>query len=157
MPIGLASLILPSCCGFDATLLGLLTGGEDNREVGVYGAAIRLVEGTLFVSWAATASVLPWLSRQKADANVARGYELGIKAITSVLMPIGLGFVLFAAPLVNLLYGADYADAGLRCSLLGVMTVLYGRTALRRRCLSRATGPRTSPGSWPSSRSRTSC
>ena len=36
----------------DATLLGFLTGGDDNSEVGIYGAAFRLVEGTLFISWA---------------------------------------------------------------------------------------------------------
>ena len=130
VPIGLAALLFTILLRLDATLLGLLTGGEDNREVGVYAAAFRLVEGTLFVSWAFTASVLPWLSRQTVDANVARGYELGIKAITSVLMPIGLGFVLLASPLINLLYGSDYADAVLPLQFLGVMTVLYGLNSL---------------------------
>lgn len=130
VPIGLAALLFTILLRLDATLLGLLTGGDDNTEVGVYAAAFRLVEGTLFVSWAFTASVLPWLSRQTVDASVARGYELGIKAITSVLMPVGLGFVLLASPLIHLLYGPDYDDAVLPLQLLGVMTVLYGLNSL---------------------------
>jgi O-antigen/teichoic acid export membrane protein len=130
VPIGLAALLFTILLRLDAALLGLLTGGDDNSEVGVYAAAFRLVEGTLFVSWAFTASVLPWLARQTADASVARGYELGIKAITSVLMPIGLAFVLLASPLIDLLYGPDYDDAVLPLQLLAVMTVLYGLNSL---------------------------
>lgn len=129
-PIGLAALLFATLLRLDATLLGLLTGGEDNSEVGIYGAAFRLAEATLFITWAFSASTLPWLSRQKRDADVARGYELGVKAITSVLTPIGLGFVLLASPLIDLLYGADYREAVLPLQLLGVMTALLGLNGL---------------------------
>ncbi|HEY7453290.1 MAG TPA: flippase [Thermoleophilaceae bacterium] len=130
VPIGIASVIFVVLMRIDATLLGLLTGGDDNSEVGVYAAAFRLVEGTLFISWAVAASVLPWLSRQTEAADVSRGYELGVKAITTVLMPIGLGFVLLATPLIHLLYGAEYDDAVTPLRLLGVMTVLYGANSM---------------------------
>jgi len=130
IPIGVASLVFVILMRVDATLLGLLTGGDDNSEVGIYGAAFRLVEGTLFISWAVAASVFPWLSRQTETADVARGYELGVKAVTTVLMPIGLGFVLLASPLIDLLYGAEYEDAVTPLRLLGVMTVLYGANSL---------------------------
>lgn len=125
-PIGLAALLFMVLLRLDVTLLGLLAGGEDNSEVGIYGAAFRLVEATLFISWAFTASTMPWLARQTRDADVARGYELGLKAITSVLTPIGLGFILLASPLIDLLYGPDYSEAVLPLRLLGVMTILYG-------------------------------
>lgn len=130
VPIGLAALLFTILLRLDATLLGFLAGGEDNSEVGIYGAAFRLVEGTLFISWAFTASALPWLSRQTEDEDVARGYEFGVKAITAVLMPIGLVFVLLASPIIDLLYGADYGEAVLPLQLLAVMTVLYGLNSL---------------------------
>jgi O-antigen/teichoic acid export membrane protein len=130
IPIGIASVMFVVLMRIDATLLGLLTDGDDNSEVGVYAAAFRLVEGTLFISWAVAASVLPWLSRQTDVADVSRGYELGVKAITTVLMPIGLGFVLLATPLIHLLYGTAYDDAVTPLRLLGVLTVLYGANSM---------------------------
>ena len=130
IPIGISSLMFVVLMRVDATLLGLLTGGDDNSEVGVYGAAYRLAEGTLFISWAVAASVLPWLSRRTEARDVARGYEFGVKAITLVLMPVGLGFVLLAPPLVDLLYGEEYAAAATPLRLLGVMTILYGANIL---------------------------
>ncbi|MGI8873790.1 MAG: oligosaccharide flippase family protein [Egibacteraceae bacterium] len=130
VPIGLVTLVFTVLMRVDVVLLGVLTGGEDNNEVGFYGAAFRLVEATLFISWAFSSSVLPWLARRDDRAAIARGYELGAKVITAVLMPIGLGFVLLAPELVALLYGSGYDDAVLPLRLLGVMTLLYGISSL---------------------------
>lgn len=126
VPIGLAGLLFTILLRLDASLLGFLAGGEDNSEVGVYGAAYRLVEATLFISWAFTASVLPWLARQHDGPELVHACELGLKAIIGVLTPIGLGFVLFAPSVVDLLYGPEYSEAVVPLRLLGVMTILYG-------------------------------
>lgn len=130
VPIGLATLVFTVLMRVDAVLLGALAGGEGNDQVGFYGAAFRLVEATLFISWAFSASVLPWLSRRDDRGAIARGYELGVKVITAVLMPIGLGFVLLAPQLIALLYGGGYEDAVLPLRMLGVMTLLYGINSL---------------------------
>ena len=130
VPIGLATLIFTILLKVDAALLGFLAGGEDNREVGVYGAAFRVIEATLFISWAFSASILPWLSLRKEAGEVARGYEFGLKAITGVLTPIALTFVLLASEIVDLLYGAGYEDAVLPLQMLGVLTLLYGVNTL---------------------------
>lgn len=126
VPIGLASFLFMLLLRLDASLLGFLTGGEDNSEVGIYGAAFRAVEATLFIPWALSGAVLPWLARQKEDSNFVRGCELALKAISAVLTPIGLSFALFASPLIDLLYGPQYAEAVLPLRLLGVMTVMFG-------------------------------
>lgn len=126
VPIGLAGLFFMLLLRLDAALLGFLSGAGDNREVGIYGAAFRLVEATLFISWAFSSAMLPWLSRQTQDADVVRGSELSLKAITAVLMPIGLVFTLLAAPLIELLYGPQFVDAVTPTRLLGAMTVLFG-------------------------------
>lgn len=43
----------------DVILLGVLS-GDGNEEVGVYGAAFRLMEATMFLSWAFGAAALAW-------------------------------------------------------------------------------------------------
>jgi O-antigen/teichoic acid export membrane protein len=125
LPIGIAALLFTVLLRVDASLLSFLKGG-DNSEVGIYGAAFRLIEATLFISWAFTAAMLPWMARQEGGAGLARGYELGLKAMSAVLLPIGLGFVLLAPQLIDLLYGAAYGPAVTPLRLLGAMTVLYG-------------------------------
>lgn len=126
VPIGLAGFLFMLLLRLDASLLGFLSGGEDNSEVGIYGAAFRAVEATLFIPWALSSAVLPWLARQTRDADVVRGSELALKAMAAVLTPIGLAFALFASPLIDLLYGPEYAEAVLPLRMLGVMTVMFG-------------------------------
>ncbi len=130
VPIGIATVLFMLLLRIDAALLGLLAGGEDNSEVGIYGAAFRLVDATLFISLAFSASTLPWLSRQGDTSTVARGYELGAKVITAVLMPPAMCFVLLAPQIIELLYGSSYDAAVLPLRMLGVVAVLYGINSL---------------------------
>ena len=60
LPIGLAGLLFVLLLRLDVTLLSFLAG---EAEVGLYAAAYRLVEGTQFIAWAASAAMLPWLAR----------------------------------------------------------------------------------------------
>lgn len=129
IPIGIVTLLLTTLLRLDQTLISFLAGGaEDNSEVGFYGAAFRLVEATLFIGWSFSDAMLPWLSRQQSDdpAALARGYELGLKAVGAVLIPIGLAFTLFAEPLIDLLYGEGYAEAVDPLRLLGATVVFSG-------------------------------
>ena len=125
-PIGLVTLVLTVLVKLDMVLISFLSGGS-NREVGFYGAAFRLVEATMFISWSFTAAFLPWAARRGEDpARLAEGYELGLKALTAVLLPIGVTFAILADPLVNLFYGDQYEAAVAPLRWLGVMTVFYG-------------------------------
>jgi O-antigen/teichoic acid export membrane protein len=128
IPIGIVTLLLTTLLKLDQTLISFLAGGnEDNSEVGFYGAAFRLVEATLFIGWSFSDAMLPWLARQQGDpTRLARGYELGLKAIGAVLVPIGIGFVLFAEPLIDLLYGDNYEEAVDPLRLLGATVVFSG-------------------------------
>lgn len=132
-PLGFVALLLTLLLKLDASLLSFLKGGgSDNEVVGFYGAAYRLVEATLFISFAFGTAVLPWLSRHgggAAGVTLARGYELGLKGLIAVLVPIGLVYGLFAEPLIELFYGSGYEDAIAPLRLLAAMTVLYGINA----------------------------
>ena len=127
LPIGIAGLLFVLLLRLDVTLLSFLSG---EAEVGVYAAAYRLVEGTQFLAWSISASMLPWLSRAQhlapGEGGLVRGYVLGLKAMNGVLLPIGLVLVLFAQPLVDLLYGPAFRESVLPLQLLGLMSVFYG-------------------------------
>jgi O-antigen/teichoic acid export membrane protein len=127
LPLGLAVTLYYALLKLDATLLSFLNGG-DNTEVGHYGAAYRLIEATMFVSWAFGGAIMPWLSRHTTEATVSlsRGYELGMKALVAMLFPVGAFFAVYAAPLIDLLYGDAYGDAVVPLQLLSGMTVLFG-------------------------------
>jgi O-antigen/teichoic acid export membrane protein len=126
IPIGLAGLLFVLLLRLDVTLLSFLAG---EATVGLYAAAFRLVEGTQFLAWSLSGAMLPWLARAEAvegPNGLARGLELGLKAMTGMLVPIGIAFVVFADPIVDLLYGPAYADSVLPLRLLGAMSALYG-------------------------------
>jgi O-antigen/teichoic acid export membrane protein len=127
VPIGILALLSMTLLKLDQVLLSFLSGG-DNREVGFYGAAFRLIEATLFISWSFSAAFLPWLARQGASSRerMAGGFELGEKALTAVLLPIAIVFVLLAHPIIDLIYGSEYKDAVPSLQLLGAMTVFFG-------------------------------
>jgi O-antigen/teichoic acid export membrane protein len=71
--------------------------------------------------------MLPWFSAQAGSRErIAQGFELGTKATAAVLVPVGLTFILFAEPLIELLYGSGYGPAVTPLRFLGVGVVFLG-------------------------------
>jgi O-antigen/teichoic acid export membrane protein len=128
IPIGLAYLTFTLLLRLDTVLLGVIAGGEDSSEVGVYGAAFRLLEGTFFVSAAIASAMLPWFAVSGGEdrRRTSTGFELGLKLASGVLMPVGIAFIALAEPIVDLLYGESYEEAVLPLRLLGVAAVTFG-------------------------------
>lgn len=131
IPIGLVTMVLTVLIKVDQVLLSFLEGG-DNSEVGFYGAAFRVVEATMFISWSFAAAFLPWVAHRGPEEGerLAQGYELVLKALSAVLVPIGVAFVVLAEPLIELLYGEAYEPAVEPLRWLGVTTVFYGLNML---------------------------
>ena len=129
LPVGLAVLLFTVLLRLDTVLLSLLT---NNRKVGIYGAAYRLFESTMFLSWSLGAAIFPWFSRKHVEshAQLARGYEVGLAVILALLTPIGVAFVLLAEPIIHLIYGATYDAAVTPLRLLGVVVVAFGVNTL---------------------------
>ena len=67
-PLGTALLLYAILLRVDATLLSFL-GGDDNAEVGIYGAAFRLVEATMFVSLAFSGAVCRGSPGKRTDSS----------------------------------------------------------------------------------------
>lgn len=124
IPIGMIGLLLTLLLRVDVTMLSFLS---DAATVGEYSAAYRLVEATQFLGWAFAGAMLPWLAR--GSVELGRGYGIALKALNGLLAPIGLAFVLFAAPLIDLLYGPEFAAAVVPLRLLGPLALLFGINA----------------------------
>jgi O-antigen/teichoic acid export membrane protein len=91
----------------------------------VYGAAYRLLESTLFLSYAFVSALLPTLARLSGP-RLREAYEVGMKLVAAALLPVGTVFVVFAEPIVELLYSDQYAAAIGTMRLLGAAAALYG-------------------------------
>lgn len=125
LPSGLNVLLSTVLFRVDMLLLSLLV---STVAVGLYGAAYRLLESTLVLSYAVAVAMLPTLSRasRTSEPSVADAYEGAAKVIAIALVPVGCVFALFGGAVIEALYGAEYAPAAGALRLLGGAAALYG-------------------------------
>ena len=109
----------------DAVLLSVI---KDNAAVGVYGVAYRLLESTLFISYAFVGSLMPTLARLTPTSTPSLGaaFEGGTKLIAAALLPLGAVFVLFPEPILRLIYGTEFDAAAGPMRWLGGAVAVYG-------------------------------
>ena len=124
-PLGVSAVFTTVLARVDAVILSWL---KPDAVVGLYGAAYRLLDSTLFLSWTFVSALMPTLSRGGDGQTAAFG--TGAKVLLAVLMPIGLLFALFAEPIMRIVYGAGYTDGATALRLLGGTAVLYGLSHL---------------------------
>ena len=144
-PIGISILLLTILLRVDTIILSLIAG---NEEVGIYGAAFRIFESTMFLSWAFQSAIFPWFSRshQESREKVARGYEVGLSVILSLLTPIGVACVLLAGPIVHVLYGPEFDASITPLRLMGTVVIAYGINTLTGSILAANDRPRLMHG-----------
>lgn len=126
LPLGVLTVLSVTSLRSSVVLLGLLA--ASSVEIADYGAAFRLIEATLFVSWSFSAAVMPWFSRHSGSGAVplARGFEMSLKGVIAATLPLALVFLLFTEPLVEIVYGEQYSGAVPPLRLLSAVTVLWG-------------------------------
>ena len=129
LPVGIAGVFGTILFRVDITILAAF---EPDSIVGDYGAAFRLFEATLFLSWAVGTALYPVLSRLRPDGNPSSGlvFERGLKLALAATLPLGVSAALVAEPLVTFIYGADFAPAGDALRLLAPAIALYPVTHL---------------------------
>lgn len=111
-PLFLAAAAITVYVKTDQIMLGQMIGDE---SVGIYGAAVRISEAWYFVPVVIVSSLLPTI----LDAQ-KRGKELYYEKIqylydlmVIISLSVALPMTFLAAPLIRLLFGADYAEAGI--------------------------------------------
>jgi O-antigen/teichoic acid export membrane protein len=122
IPVGIALIFQLTLFRVDIVILQLL---ESERVVGQYGAAYRLFEATLFVSWAVGAAVYPVFARYLGQPDAVRSvFERALKLVIALTVPAALVAAILARPIVELLYGAEFAPSARALQLLAAAIVL---------------------------------
>lgn len=122
IPVGIALVFQLTLFRVDAAILQLF---RSEREVGLYGAAYRLFEAPLFISWAVGAAVYPVLSRLHEPADLRVVAERSLKLSIGATLFFALGAAILAAPVVKLLYGPDFHPSARVLAWLAPTIVLY--------------------------------
>ena len=95
-------------------------------EVGIYSAAIRIIQTLYLIPGIIQFTILPLLSRlaKKDDAKFRTVLErtLGIVFLTSI--PLAIGGMLLGAPIMELIFGAPYRAGGPAFDIL-MVTLLF--------------------------------
>jgi O-antigen/teichoic acid export membrane protein len=124
LAIGLAGVFAVVLFRIDTAMLAAF---EPKDVVGDYGAAYRLLEATLFVSWSVGAAVYPVFSRlaTTSDPPVGVVFQRSLKLAIALTLPLAAGALVLAGPLVEVLYGSSYDDAESALRLLAPAIALY--------------------------------
>lgn len=128
-PIGIALVALTILFRVDMSMLAIF---KPTRQVGEYGAAYKLLETTAFFSWAVNAAVLPSLSRLsvKTVPSVGAVYQRGLKLVIAITLPVAVGAIVLAKPIISLLYGHQYRAAATALVLLAPTIALFPVSSL---------------------------
>ncbi|MFY9579545.1 MAG: flippase [Gaiellaceae bacterium] len=124
IPIGIASTASLVLFRIDTVMLAAF---KPARDVGNYGAAYRLLETTLFLTWSVSAAVFPLFARLTSASEPRLGVvlERALKLVSAFTLPLAAGAALFAGQVVHLLYGDQYTRAENALSLLAPAIALY--------------------------------
>lgn len=115
-PLFLSALFVTLYIRIDQVMVGQMLG---DREVGIYSAAVRLVEVWYFIPMAITSSVFPAIisAKKKGEteyyATLEKLYLLMIWLSLAVAIPI----TLLAGPIVQMIFGPEYRGGAMVLSI----------------------------------------
>ncbi|MEU3089661.1 flippase [Streptomyces massasporeus] len=107
--IGLETVVSMALFRLDMLFVGWLV---NNRAVGVYAAAYRLLETAVFVCWVVARAVFPLMAADPRPHRVRRNTERGIGVLAAVFLPYMTVLLCRGHDVLLLLYGEQFADAG---------------------------------------------
>ncbi len=111
LPFGIAYLFYYIYFQIDSFMLSLMS---STVEVGTYAAAYRLISVLLFIPGILTSVLYPILYQlgvTNRDTH-KQTVEKIFKFLAAIGLPVSLGLFLLADPIINLLYGHRFANAG---------------------------------------------
>lgn len=118
IPLGISSLLTQTVVNLPVLIVAAFL---TNRETGLFGAVMKLVFFVLMVDRIFYLLFLPAVSRAHAEgaSRLSLVTVLGLKAVMLVAFPIAVLGIRFASPVVALVYGGSFADAGpvLACAM----------------------------------------
>ena len=133
-PYFLSSVFLVIYMQVDIVIISLLV---DERAVGWYGAADQLFGTFLFIPTVFITAVFPALSRmyETSADSLPKLMRKSWDLLILIAIPIGLGLLVIAGPLVVLLFGPEFAPSGPILALMGIVLILTYQNILLGRFL----------------------
>jgi O-antigen/teichoic acid export membrane protein len=129
MPYLLSSVFLIVYAEISTVIVSLIV---DETAVGWFGTAYRLVGPLLFIPTIFMTAAFPALARQAAD-----GTNLGINLLRRsfgwliiLAVPLGLGILAIASPLIALMYGPAFANSGPVLAIFGITLIFLYQNVL---------------------------
>ena len=129
LPFAVQEIFTTLLARVDALILALLA---TQAALGVYGAAYRLFESTLFISYALVGAFAAMFTYLGPDTTptLCSVFQRSIKLSLVLLMPLAVAFVVLARPICELIYGAGFASAAVPLRILGPGAVAMGLVTL---------------------------
>jgi len=108
------------------------------REVGFYGAAVRIAEVWVFIPQVFMNNVFPLLSRSfhLADDRFLAIQERAMRAVLAYTLPLTAGMVAAAPLIIHTLFGDGFDSASDLLRVLGLNVTVYGMSEVVWRSLS---------------------
>jgi O-antigen/teichoic acid export membrane protein len=123
-PIGIGTVFATTLFRIDAAILALFV---TNAVVGDYGAAYRLFEATLFITWSVGTAVFAAFARLGPDqkAELRRLQEYALKLAVAATLPIAVAALVLGTGIVVLVYGSAFEEGGAALTLLAPAIALH--------------------------------
>jgi len=117
LPFGIISLTLTIAFSIDTVMLSMY---QPEHVVGWYNVAYNLVFSLMFFFRGFKEAIVPSLSRTYVNdpAQVERWYHRSVKFIAILSMPIAVGGMLVAFPLIRFLYTDEFLPSALALTIL---------------------------------------
>jgi len=128
-PFLYSTIVLAGYSSLDVVIISLVA---TQTEIGWYAVAATLMGTLLFLPNTIVTSLFPALA-QAHESDAGAAYELLARAIRTTMIfavPISVGIMIVAEPLVTLLFGADFAPAGAVLAAGGLVLLLMFPTIL---------------------------
>lgn len=124
LPVGLAGVLASALFRLDIPLLSFF---ESSAVVGEYGAAYRLLDTTLFISFAVGTAAYPLFCRLTPDSEPKVGlvFKMSMKLLLAITLPMAVAIEVLADSIVRTFFGAGYADSLGVLQLLAPTVVLF--------------------------------
>ncbi|HEX2291892.1 MAG TPA: flippase [Gaiellaceae bacterium] len=122
VPLGIAGTLAVVMFRVDAVILAAF---EPDEVVGDYGAAYRLFEATLFLSWAVGAAAFPVFSRLEETGELQATLERSLALGLALTAPLAAGAAVAGGAAVEVVFGEDYAEGADALRLLAPAILLF--------------------------------
>jgi O-antigen/teichoic acid export membrane protein len=120
------ALFTAMCVVYTSVGIVLLSKLETNEIVGWYGAPLRIMEALLIIPASFGAALSPIISRnfEQSIENLWHSYELAIRFLVILALPLGIGIFMLSKLIVPFLFGPNFLPSVPVMSILALATIM---------------------------------